>query len=139
VVLQFDTACARNGCNSHSLIVEGVERVLESRPPQEAAGLNLDLVSGRTVLNCRGARRGWTVKRRTDDVVVAIENHQPVHLPGKSDASDLISDDSGGSQRTANRFERRVGPVFRALLSPERLLHHYFFVRNRDCGSFPSA
>ncbi len=69
----------------------------------------------------------------------AIENHQPVHLPGKSDASDLIARDSGGSQRTANRLECRIGPVFRALLSPQRLLHHHFFVSNGDRGSFLSG
>ncbi len=78
-------------------------------------------------------------ERRTDCVVVAIENHQPVHLPGKSDASHLIARDSSGSQRTANRFERRIGPILRALLGPQRLLHYHLFVRNGDCGSFLSA
>ena len=78
-------------------------------------------------------------QRWADDFVIAIENHQPVHLPRKSDAPDLIAVDSGGSQRTANRFECRVGPVLRALLGPQRLLHHDVFVSNRDRGSFPSA
>ena len=78
-------------------------------------------------------------ERRTDDVVLAIQNHQPVHLPGKSDTADLIARNSGRSQRAANRVERRIGPVFRALLGPQRPLHHDFFVRNRDRGSFFAA
>jgi hypothetical protein len=77
-------------------------------------------------------------ERRTDDVLVAIENHQPVHLPGKSDATDLMARNSGRRQRSANRFESRFGPVFRPLLGPQRLLHHHLFVRNGHCGDFPS-
>ncbi len=78
-------------------------------------------------------------QRRTDYVVVAIENHQPVHLSGKAEASDLIAGDSGSGQRAANRLKCRVGPVFRTLLGPQRLLHHHFFVSNRDCGGLSSA
>ncbi len=74
-------------------------------------------------------------QRRPNHLMRVIQNHQPVHLAGKSDAADFARSHTAFREHAANRQHRCVPPIFRTLLGPQRALHAHVFVRRSEAGA----
>src|ERR1019366_2599008 len=71
-------------------------------------------------------------ERRPDDGASLIENHQSVHLAGKTDAAHLGAGNTGFGQRAAYGDAGGVPPILGTLLGPQRALHPDIFMDRRE-------
>ena len=57
-------------------------------------------------------------QRRTQNLIVLVQQNRAMHLPGKPDCGNFGSVNSGGRNRLAHRRPGRTMPVVRILLCP---------------------
>jgi hypothetical protein len=77
-------------------------------------------------------------QRGADDVVVLVQDYQPVHLARQPQACDVGRLDLRFRDDGPNGLLGRVPPVLRALFGPQGALHLHVFVRRRDRGRHPA-
>ena len=71
-------------------------------------------------------------QRRSDDMVIGVEQHQPVHLAREADGGDIVRGDIRLAEHFANCLLGGLPPVLRTLLSPQRPRHVHLFMRGGD-------
>ena len=68
-------------------------------------------------------------QRGANDVAGAVQHHQSVHLPGKSDASDLRAVHAAIGEHATDGQHGGVPPILGALFGPQRALLAHVLMR----------